>query len=275
MPGTPSVALAAAPAAAAPPGAVVARVNHSGGALALVAPCVAPEPPAVDPAELASRHPLRRPSVSRAPRPPCDVPPPPSTPRDGRLCAVSAGGEAVELRGKGTKHAKACAGPFVSALLSMPPLPLEGARRHEAGLADVVLTHGEKKRIKVERSARSLVALLPRSSAKFVLEDSDELMASRSDAETAELLVAKVAAASQSPSGIDGAASLLGRLLSFVSSTYLGATIVEGSYMDAFFKAYPPSVGVSGRAWWLRDHCGVGIPVRGPTDPSGASRRGS
>ena len=41
------------------------------------------------------------------------------------------------ITGKGAKYAKACAGPWVSAMLSMPPPPLTGRKRAQAGLAAV------------------------------------------------------------------------------------------------------------------------------------------
>ncbi|KAL3926137.1 MAG: hypothetical protein SGPRY_003440, partial [Prymnesium sp.] len=74
-------------------------------------------------------------------------------------------------RGKGAKYASLCPGPWVSALQRMPPLPLTGAKRARVGLSDTPLCLTEVRRVRAERSARALVALLPHMAVRFIIHD--------------------------------------------------------------------------------------------------------
>ena len=62
---------------------------------------------------------------------------------------------AAPRRGKGSKHASVVPGPFVAALDRMPRLPLTGAKRARAGLADEPLVHSALKAIHAERATTS------------------------------------------------------------------------------------------------------------------------
>ncbi|KAL1519782.1 hypothetical protein AB1Y20_023289 [Prymnesium parvum] len=124
----------------------------------------------------------RRVGVSTAPAVACSLPP------DGTPSPLPA------LRGKGAKHARLCAGPWVSALASLPPLPLMGAKRIHAGLADVPLRSSDIAAVRRERAACALASILPWSAAGFVLGDSPEMVESRPVPETTARLVRALAA---------------------------------------------------------------------------------
>ena len=130
-------------------------------------------------------------------------------------------------KGKGSKHANRCAGPWVSALDKMPPPPLSCAKRARAGLADVPAPHGESKRLKAERAARALVALLPHGSAAWILRDPEERILTRTPQETAERLVELL-----TPYGagsLGSAYSAYGRLLAWVAANRPDSAVVTGS----------------------------------------------
>ena len=168
------------------------------------------------------------------------------------------------FRGKGAAHANACAGPWASALEAMPPPPLTGAKRARAGLADVDLPQRDVKRLARERSARALVAILPRSVAEFILHDPPDAIAARSDADNAERLVEAVS--SYGHTAVDKAAGALGRLLTDVRRRHPTAPVVLGSHVRDFMSGldahsrHTVSTGLT----WLRDHLGCDLPVRAP-----------
>ena len=168
---------------------------------------------------------------------------------------------AVPRRGKGAKHASVVPGPFVAALDLMPQAPLVGAKRARAGLADEPLRHSATKAIYAERAARALVSILPFGCAGFVLHDPPDLVASRSPAANAELMVRVLE--KRGVSSLDAAYSTLGRLLAFVRATRPGATSVAGSDVSAFLSAHPPSEATTSSIRWLRDWCGLDLPARG------------
>ena len=169
-----------------------------------------------------------------------------------------------KLKGKGARHANVAAGPWVSALAHMPPLPPSGRKRAEAGLSLVPLVHSEKKAVKAERAARALVAILPRDAAAFVLEDDPADVAARPPADVAEQLVTKLKAFGVS--SLEGAYSSLGRLLAWVAANRPPGTAVGGSVASDFLAASPSaSHATILNGWrWLGDWCGVKLPARGP-----------
>ncbi|KAL1496288.1 hypothetical protein AB1Y20_016251 [Prymnesium parvum] len=94
----------------------------------------------------------RREGLSTAPAVRCSLPP--------------GGGEPpFPIRGKGAKHARVCAGPWASALADMPPMPLTGAKRAQAGLAAVPLSSSDIAAIRRERAACALASILPWAAA--------------------------------------------------------------------------------------------------------------
>lgn len=192
----------------------------------------------------------RRTGVSSAPPTGCSLPP-----RDGGVSRPT-------LRGKGAKHARLCAGPWVSALERLPPLPLAGAKRARAGLADVPLTSDDISRVKRERAACALASILPWAAAGFVLGDSDAMVASRSVSETTERLVRALSA--YGVSSTEAAHSALGRLLTWVILHHPGAPTIEGSHVSDFLEHEKPSATTLTALTWLRDHCGIALPARGP-----------
>ncbi|KAL1496473.1 hypothetical protein AB1Y20_016427 [Prymnesium parvum] len=166
------------------------------------------------------------------------------------------------MRGKGAKHARLCAGPWASALSSMPPMPLTGAKRAQAGLADVPLSSSDISAVRRERAARALASILPWAAAGFVLGDSPEMVASRSASETTKRLVSALSA--YGVSSTEAAYSALGRLMSWVILHHPEATSIEGSHLSDFLAAERPSATTLTALAWPRDHCGLAIPARGP-----------
>ena len=166
-------------------------------------------------------------------------------------------------RVKGGKYS-AFRGPWASAADSMPPKPLTGARRAQAGLGDVDLPVAEIHAVECERAARALVALLPWGSASYILDDSPALVLAREPAATAALMVATLS--TYGASSLNGALSALGRLLEFSSHhSELVGTEVSGSTVTAFMRGLPSTGSVSNDLKWLRDWCGVNVPARGPS----------
>ncbi|KAL1530235.1 hypothetical protein AB1Y20_001150 [Prymnesium parvum] len=144
----------------------------------------------------------------------------PSSRRDGlstapaSRCILPTGSEGPSppLRGKGAKHARICAGPWASALANMPPMPPTGAKRAQAGLADVPLSSSDIASVRRERAACALASILPWAAAGFVLGDSPEAVASRPIEDTTARLVRALAA--YGVSSTEAAYSALGRLMS-------------------------------------------------------------
>ncbi|KAL1523964.1 hypothetical protein AB1Y20_018880 [Prymnesium parvum] len=194
----------------------------------------------------------------------------PSTRREGLSSAPAVrcslpsgeGDPPLPMRGKGAKHARLCAGPWASALAGMPLMPLTGAKRAQAGLSDVPLSSSDIGAIRRERAACALVSILPWAAAGFVLGDSAETVATRPVADTAARLVR--ALASYGVSSTEAAYSALGRLMSRVMLHHPGATAIEGSHVSDFLAAEQPSATTLTALTWLRDHCGLAIPARGP-----------
>lgn len=192
---------------------------------------------------------VRRTGVSAAPPVACSLP-------DARTRP------ALRLQGKGAKHARLCAGPWVGALACMPPIPLTGAKRARAGMADVPLSSTDISLVHRERSARALASILPWSTAGFILGDSDALVTSRPVVETTERLVR--ALTSYGVSSVDAAHSTLGRLLSWMVEHHPGTLVVEGSHVSDFLASEQTSATTLTALVWLRDHCGLALPARGP-----------
>ena len=193
-------------------------------------------------------RPKRRPNAPAGPRVPCGVQPGPPPRR---------------FSGKGALHANRCAGPWASALdpERMPQLPLTGAKRARAGLAEVQTTHAEERSIKAERAARALVALLPFGAAPFILHDTPEGVRARAPEDTAERLVHKLRTVGVS--SLNGASSILGRLMHWMRQHRPSSTQVLGPDVSDFFADHPPSAAATDGLTWLSDWCGLDLPARG------------
>lgn len=113
-----------------------------------------------------------------------------------------------------------------------------------------------------ERAACALVSILPWAAAGFILGDSEQLVTSRSVAETTVRLVR--ALSTYGASSVDAAHSALGRLMSWVVVNHPEARVVEGSHVSDFLAHERPSAATLAALAWLRDHCGLAIPARGP-----------
>jgi len=98
--------------------------------------------------------------------------------------------------------------------------------------------------------------------ASFVLGDSAETVAARSVAETTARLVRALTA--YGVSSTEAAYSALGRLMSWVILHHPDALSIEGSHVSDFLAAEQPSATTLTALAWLRDHCGLAIPARGP-----------
>ena len=205
--------------------------------------------PGLDPVE--ARRATKRTHLSTQPPVPAVVPA-----RADRPSASSS------KRRKGRKHADRVPGPWVSALDEMPPLPLTASQRAKAGLSEVDAPHGDNLAIKHERAARALVSILPYGCATFILRDPDAVVASRPASETARRLVNAI-----KPHGVgsvNGAYSAYGRLLAWVVDHSPDSTAVHGSEFSDFCEATSPPQTVQDSFAWLRDHCGIDLPVRAP-----------
>jgi hypothetical protein len=164
-------------------------------------------------------------------------------------------------KGMGSKHANRCAGPWASALSRMPPAPISGARRVAHGLGSTPITADEFTAIEAERAARALVAILPWGCAAVILQDSPEAITARDPEDVTERLVRNLS--SMGVSSLTGAASTLGRLLTFALDRGGPGTAVSGSMVTDFYTTYPPSAMVITSVAWLRDWCGIALPARG------------
>ena len=168
----------------------------------------------------------------------------------------------VTYSGKGSRHANAAPGPWHSALAAMPCIPPKGAARARLGLADVPAPRASAKAIMQQREARALVAILPYESARFVLRDPPELIASRSVAENVDRLVNALDGHGQSSLG--GAASAYGRLKVWVRQHHPDAPAIYASHVTDFLATLASPSGVLGHLDWLRDWCGVDLSSRAP-----------
>ncbi|KAL1529825.1 hypothetical protein AB1Y20_000757 [Prymnesium parvum] len=88
------------------------------------------------------------------------------------------------------------------------------------------------------------------------------MVASRPADETAARLVRALSA--YGASSVDAAYSALGRLMSWVVTHHPSAASVEGSHVQDFLEHEQPSATTLTALTWLRDHCGLAIPARGP-----------
>ena len=140
-------------------------------------------------------------------------------------------------------------------------MPLTGAKRAQAGLAAVGITHAEVRQTKAERAARALVALLPYGTAPFILHDTLEGVRARTPEDTAERLVRALKTAGVS--SLNNASSILGRLLHWMTQHRPESTVVLGPDVADFFEEHPPSQAARDGIKWLRDWCGLDLPARG------------
>jgi hypothetical protein len=166
------------------------------------------------------------------------------------------------FKGKGSKHANACPGPWVAALERMPPAPPTGSRRVAAGLADVDAPADSFKAVRAERAARSLVAILPWGSAAVILRDPPDRIHQRDPASVAESMVTILS--TYGAASLEPAYSFLGRLLSWVAEHMPESDTIHGTEYGAFLQAVPQSSSSATACAWLRDWCGVDLPARAP-----------
>ncbi|KAL1514683.1 hypothetical protein AB1Y20_003771 [Prymnesium parvum] len=113
-----------------------------------------------------------------------------------------------------------------------------------------------------ERAAFALTAILPWASAGFILGDSEAMITNRPADETISRLIR--ALSTYGASSVDAAQSTLGRLMSWVVVHHPEARVVEGSHVSDFLAQDRPSAATLASLAWLRDHCGLAIPARGP-----------
>ena len=161
------------------------------------------------------------------------------------------------------KHYVNVPGPWACAIEAKPPPPIvSGHKRAAAGLAEDDISYEEIKRIRRVRSATDLVAILPYGCAAFALQDSDDAVRSRSDAENARRLVSHFS--TFGTSSVNAAYSLLGRLLEWTSAhVAVGATMGGSDYSEfARSTGSGASVGFKTTSRWLKDWCGVDVPAR-------------
>ncbi|KAL3907676.1 MAG: hypothetical protein SGPRY_010089 [Prymnesium sp.] len=147
---------------------------------------------------------------------------------------------------KGAKFAALCPGPW----------------RSRAGLSDTPLCLMEVKRVRAERAARALVALLQHGAARFILHDPAVVIDAASPEVVAERLTS-VLSAVVGVSSLDAAASVLGRLLGWVRENRPETREVSGSHVHDFLTVHPSSAATITGLVWLRDWCGLGLPARG------------
>ena len=166
-------------------------------------------------------------------------------------------------RGKGSKHANACPGPFAIALDSMPDLPLtSGARRQAAGLGSVPLPRAHVQAVRRRRAAHALVSILPFGSAAFITSDPEHVITARPVSETIARMVDALSA--HGVTSLDGAFSAYGRLKQWVRVHHPDATEIIASHVTDFHRAHGSSINTLQKFDWLRDHCGVDLFSRAP-----------
>ena len=169
---------------------------------------------------------------------------------------------ALSFKGKGAKYGNKYAGPWISALASMPPPVPTGAKRARAGLADVPLRRGEWRSSAGERAARALVSILPYESCAFVLHDSPDAVAARSHEANAQLMVDSLE--SFGVSSLEAAYGVLGRLFEWAATRSTPGRSVGGSDVKAYLGTRPSGSRHSDYVSlvWLRDWCGIDLAVR-------------
>ena len=165
-------------------------------------------------------------------------------------------------RSKGGKHASVCPGPWASALDNMPEAIPGVNKRVKNGTSHVRVSHADHSAVEKNRAARALVAILPYSTAKFILRDPDHVVAARPAADTAERLVEAIEAFGLG--SINNAYSAYGSLVSWVATHMPETTEIHGSVVSDYMKAAPPSQTALDSLSWLADRCGVDLPTRAP-----------
>ena len=176
---------------------------------------------------------------------------------------ISSANPTSRRRGKGSKHANACPGPFAVALDSMPELPpTSGARRQAAGLGSVPLPRSHVQSVRRRRAAHALVSILPYGSAAFVTSDPEHVIATRPVSETIARMVDALSV--HGVTSLDGAFSAYGRLKQWVRVHHPDATEIIASHVTDFHIAHGSSMSTLQRLDWLRDHCGIDLFSRAP-----------
>jgi hypothetical protein len=132
--------------------------------------------------------------------------------------------------------------------------------RVKAGASHVRISHSDKAANERERAARALVAILPYSSAHFILRDPEHVVAARPRADTAERLVQAIE--SFGVGSIANAYSAYGTLLNWVAVNRPEVTEIYGSVVSDYMRAKPPSQTALDSLAWLADRCGIDLPVR-------------
>jgi hypothetical protein len=226
-------------------------------------PSVAPPPPWISSlaANVQASTPGRPASISVPIRPIGDLHPCPRREiRNGPgvpLTVAPAARNLVTLKGKGSKWAARCPGPWVSALDGMPEPPLVGSKRASAGLAGVPLTRDEKRAIEQERAARTLVAILPYGCAAYVLFSTDDYVAATPPEHVAEQMVGILS--EFGTSSLSAAAAALGAFLAWMQTAHPGTQTALGNHFAEYLKTHRAS---KTAFKWLRDWCGIHNPAR-------------
>ena len=166
-----------------------------------------------------------------------------------------------KLKGKGGKWASLVPGPFVSALETMPPRPLNGAQLVAAGRADETVPHEASSDALKRRAACALVAIMPWECAPFVLEDDDADVRARPVPATIRSLVTALAVFSESQ--LSGATTALGSLLVWAAENKPEEHSLCGSVVLEYLQQPSLPANVDTNHTWLRDHLGIKLPVRG------------
>ena len=166
-------------------------------------------------------------------------------------------------RGKGSKHANRCGGPWVSALELMPALPPKGRARALAGLANTRIVKEDMRVINQTREACALVAILPRECAGFILAPiSEAALEAMPVADVVQRLVRVVSGFGIS--SIAAGYSVLGQLFTWAVANRPDASVLDGSVVSDWLAAVPPSSRTEFGINWLRDYCGIDLPARMP-----------
>lgn len=183
-------------------------------------------------------------SLSQQPRAPCQLP----------AAAVN------KRKGKGAKHANKCAGPWSCVLDRMPPPPLVGAKRARAGLADVPFPRAAQRILHQERAARSLVAILPAACAAAILTTSQEYVDSLATDVAAEAVVGVLS--KYGVSALSSATSSLGPLIAWIVEHHPSDSHIHGAHLAAYLDSHTVSASFLTGLNWVRDYCGLELPVR-------------
>ena len=201
---------------------------------------------------------VREPGDSRKQRPARD-----DLPQGVRCPLVATPSQPVRLTGKGAKFASVCPGPWIDAILHMPtPIPT-GRRRAALGLALVPVNNEDIVSVEQERAARALTAILPYSSAAFILSEPAAAIAARPASDVAEDVARTLSA--YGASSLSQAYSALGRLLAWAVRQEPPVVHITGRSAADFLLTVPASVESILGGWsFVRDWAGVDIPSRAP-----------